>query len=76
VSDCLGQSAGGVFNALLGTVTPIPLPITAPRYLGVKVGVDDEMAPVAWICRPTPRIAVRNRWLGSKSRYFPSSRVS
>jgi cysteine-rich repeat protein len=39
------QVSGGVFNALLGTVTPIALPFNVPYFLGVKVGADAEMTP-------------------------------
>ena len=37
----------GIFNALLGNVNPIPLDLFdgSDRYLGVKVGSDDEMTP-------------------------------
>ena len=35
----------GVFNLIVGSVTPLPLPFDVPYYLGIKVGVDAEMAP-------------------------------
>ncbi|MEO8133091.1 MAG: hypothetical protein ABI831_03825 [Betaproteobacteria bacterium] len=35
----------GVFNVLIGSVTPLPLPFDVPYYLGVKVGADPELAP-------------------------------
>ena len=35
----------GVYNVILGDVTPISLPFGLPYYLGVKVGTDPEMTP-------------------------------
>jgi len=35
----------GVFDAVIGTLTPIALPFTAQYYLGVAVGNNDEMTP-------------------------------
>ncbi len=35
----------GEFNALIGAVTPLPLPFDVPYYLGVIVGADPEMTP-------------------------------
>ena len=35
----------GVFNVVIGSVTPLPLPFDVPYWLGVKVGTDAEMAP-------------------------------
>jgi hypothetical protein len=39
---------GGIFNVLLGNVTPIPNSVftgSGERYLGIKVGADPEMTP-------------------------------
>jgi Chaperone of endosialidase len=35
----------GLFNAAIGSVTPLGLPFDVPYYLGVKVGTDLEMTP-------------------------------
>ena len=35
----------GVYNVVLGDVTPMPLPFDVPYYLGIKVGTDPEMTP-------------------------------
>jgi hypothetical protein len=35
----------GVFNVLLGTATPIPLPFDVQYYLGITVGTDPQMTP-------------------------------
>ena len=37
--------ANGVFNVLIGSVTPLPLPFDVQYWLGVKVGTDAEMTP-------------------------------
>ena len=37
--------ANGVFNAVLGTATPLVLPFDVPYFLGVTVGADPEMTP-------------------------------
>ena len=39
--------ANGIFNVVIGTVTPIPPTVTfgVPYYLGVTVGADPELAP-------------------------------
>jgi trimeric autotransporter adhesin len=37
--------ANGVFNAAIGSVTPLALPFDVPYYLGVTVGADPEMTP-------------------------------
>ena len=40
-------ATNGVFNAIIGSVTPIPgsVQFDQPYYLGVTVGTDDEMTP-------------------------------
>jgi microcystin-dependent protein len=35
----------GVFNLLIGSVTPLTLPFDVQYYLGITVGTDPEMAP-------------------------------
>ncbi|MBK7473631.1 MAG: hypothetical protein IPI73_26340 [Betaproteobacteria bacterium] len=35
----------GVFNVLIGSVTPLALPFDVPYYLGIMVGADPEMTP-------------------------------
>ena len=36
----------GVFNVLIGSVTPLPLPFDVPYWLGVTLGITDaEMTP-------------------------------
>lgn len=37
--------SGGVFNAILGIVTPLGVDFENQLYLGVQVGVDPELAP-------------------------------
>jgi hypothetical protein len=37
--------AGGIFNVMLGSVTPIALPFDKPYYLGVAVNASEELAP-------------------------------
>jgi hypothetical protein len=37
--------SGGLFNASLGSVTPLPDMFTANRYLAIQVGNDTEMIP-------------------------------
>lgn len=40
-------AANGLYNVVLGNITPINLPFDAPYFLGVKVGTDAEMTPRA-----------------------------
>jgi len=35
----------GVYNILLGSITPLGLLFNAPYYLGIQVGTDPEMTP-------------------------------
>src|SRR5438128_1074077 len=35
----------GVFNLLIGSITPLPLPFDVPYYLGITIGADEEMEP-------------------------------
>lgn len=37
--------ANGIFNTVIGSVTPIPLPFDVPYWLGVQVNADLEMTP-------------------------------
>ncbi len=37
--------SNGVFNAVLGSQTPIPLPFDTPYWLGVAINADPEMSP-------------------------------
>lgn len=37
--------ANGVFNVVIGSVTPLALPFNEPYYLGIAVGADSEMVP-------------------------------
>ncbi|MEQ1515216.1 MAG: tail fiber domain-containing protein [Usitatibacteraceae bacterium] len=37
--------SNGSFNALIGAVTPIPLPFDRPYWLGVSINADAEMTP-------------------------------
>jgi hypothetical protein len=39
------QVTNGLFNVLLGSVTPLDLPFDAPYWLGIKVGDDSELSP-------------------------------
>ena len=37
--------SNGGFNAVIGTVTPIPLPFDVPYWLSVQLNADAEMSP-------------------------------
>jgi hypothetical protein len=39
------QVTNGLFNVILGSVTPLDLPFDAPYWLGIKVGDDPELSP-------------------------------
>jgi hypothetical protein len=45
--------SNGVFDVVIGSVTPLALPFDVPYYLGVSVGSDAEMTP-RWLVTASP----------------------